>query len=290
MMVGDMLEAGTEPVDDSDGLSAATFSYQWIRSDANGESDIAGANGATYILVADDDGKWIKVRVSFTDDAQNQEAVTSYAQIVGKAVITGLSVSSGTLTPTFETGIGGYQVPDVANDVERITIHVTANGQYVDVLNERYWGSGRACSGQAECGGLDFANPWQRPYVYPGEPETMVYDADPNVPGFQLDLDVGVNRINFFAWSRTTYPPGHVGIVITRAAANAPAMGAPSITGTVEVGETLTVSTSGITDTDGTANAIYSYQWASGTDTDIDGGDRLDLRAVGFRRRQDHQG
>ena len=271
MMVGDMLEAGTEPVDDSDGLSAATFSYQWIRSDANGESDIADATGATYILVADDDGKWIKVRVSFTDDSQNQEAVTSYAQIVGSAVITGLSVSSGTLTPTFETGIGGYQVPDVANDVERITIHVTANGQYVDALSKRYWGAVRACSGQVDCGGLEFANPWQRPYIYNGEPETIVSDADPNVPGFQLDLDVGANRINFFAWSRTTYPPGHVGIVITRAAANAPAMGTPSISGTVEVGETLTVSTSGITDTDGTANAIYSYQWLSGTDTDIDG-------------------
>ncbi len=42
---------------------------------------------------------------------------------------------------------------------------------------------------------------------------------------------------------------------------NSPATGAPSITGTARVGETLTADTSGIADEDGVDNASFSYQW-----------------------------
>ena len=44
-------------------------------------------------------------------------------------------------------------------------------------------------------------------------------------------------------------------------AANTPATGAPAITGTVRVGETVTADTSVIADEDGLSNAVYSYQW-----------------------------
>ena len=47
---------------------------------------------------------------------------------------------------------------------------------------------------------------------------------------------------------------------------NSPATGAPAITGAAQVGETLTVDTSGITDEDGLGNAAFSHQWlADGT-------------------------
>ena len=56
---------------------------------------------------------------------------------------------------------------------------------------------------------------------------------------------------------------------------NNPATGYPTITGTAQVGQTLTASTSGISDADGLTNVVYSYQWLSGTsvsrDTEIDG-------------------
>ena len=50
---------------------------------------------------------------------------------------------------------------------------------------------------------------------------------------------------------------------------NSPASGQPTITGTAEVGETLTVSTSQITDANGVSNAAYAYQWSryNGTTT-----------------------
>ena len=46
-----------------------------------------------------------------------------------------------------------------------------------------------------------------------------------------------------------------------RRQANSPATGAPAITGTARVGETLTADTSGIADADGLAGATFSYQW-----------------------------
>ena len=55
---------------------------------------------------------------------------------------------------------------------------------------------------------------------------------------------------------------------------NTPATGAPTISGTVQVGETLTASVGDIGDDDGIANAEFSYQWlADGAEiTDATGG------------------
>ena len=73
--VGEKLTADTSGIADADGLDNATFSYQWLADDA----DIAGATGSSYTLVAADQGKTIKVRVSFRDDASNEETLTSAA-------------------------------------------------------------------------------------------------------------------------------------------------------------------------------------------------------------------
>ena len=45
-------------------------------------------------------------------------------------------------------------------------------------------------------------------------------------------------------------------------------MGAPTITGTAQVGQTLTAATTGITDADGLTSVSYTYQWlrVDGTD------------------------
>ena len=48
---------------------------------------------------------------------------------------------------------------------------------------------------------------------------------------------------------------------------NSPATGAPTISGTAQVGETLTASTSDIDDADGMSGAVFSYRWlANGAD------------------------
>ena len=73
--VGETLTADTSGIADADGLANATFSYQWLADD----SEISGATNATYTLVAADEGKAVKVQVGFTDDAGNEETLTSTA-------------------------------------------------------------------------------------------------------------------------------------------------------------------------------------------------------------------
>ena len=73
--VGEVLEVDTSGIADANGLSNVQYEYQWLADDV----DIAGATGSTYTLVAEDEGKAIKVQVSFTDDAGNEETLTSGA-------------------------------------------------------------------------------------------------------------------------------------------------------------------------------------------------------------------
>ena len=77
--VGQTLTADTAGVSDDDGLGSGVFEYQWVRGDGTTDTDIAGATGATYTLVAADEGKTVKLRVSFTDGGGNPESQTSAA-------------------------------------------------------------------------------------------------------------------------------------------------------------------------------------------------------------------
>ena len=73
--VEETLTADTANIADQDGLTSVSYSYQWIA----GGSDIGGATGSTYTLTASEQGKTIQVRVTFTDDADNEETLTSEA-------------------------------------------------------------------------------------------------------------------------------------------------------------------------------------------------------------------
>ena len=77
LLAGETLTATTENIEDEDGLTGAVFAYQWIRSD----TDIEGAISSTYTMTDDDEGKAIQVRVTFSDDAGNEESLTSYARL-----------------------------------------------------------------------------------------------------------------------------------------------------------------------------------------------------------------
>ena len=84
--VGGTLTADTSGIADVDGLASVSYAYQWVRNDGNADSDIQDAAASTYTLVPADEGKTIKVRVSFTDDRGNSETLTSAATAeVGKS-------------------------------------------------------------------------------------------------------------------------------------------------------------------------------------------------------------
>ena len=76
--VGETLTAYASSVADADGLTNVAFSYRWMRLDGAIETNI-GTGSSSYTLVAEDSGKTIKVRVAFTDDAGNEEDLTSHA-------------------------------------------------------------------------------------------------------------------------------------------------------------------------------------------------------------------
>ena len=79
VQVGETLTADTSGISDADGLTSVSYSYQWIRNDGNSDSAISGATASTYTLADPDESKAIKVKVSFTDDAGNDETLTSAA-------------------------------------------------------------------------------------------------------------------------------------------------------------------------------------------------------------------
>ena len=87
-LVGETLTATTSGIQDEDGLTDADFAYQWVRSElgSNSETDIAGATGSSYAVTSDDAGKAIKVRVAFTDDAGNEESLTSFGVVAAPAL------------------------------------------------------------------------------------------------------------------------------------------------------------------------------------------------------------
>ena len=118
--MGETLTAGATGIADGDGLDNATFAYQWLADDA----EINGATASTYTLADDDEGKAIKVRVSFADDGGNDEELTSAA--------TGAVVAAP--PPPNTPATGGLTITGVAQVGETLTAGATgiADGDGLD--------------------------------------------------------------------------------------------------------------------------------------------------------------
>ena len=245
--VGDTLTVETSAIDDADGMSGAVFSYQWLANEVNIDTDIAGATDATYTLVADDLGKTIKVRVSFMDGASNVETLTSEATAT---VVTPLTAEFRD-APDKHDGTGVFTF-DIAFSEPISISYKTLRDDSLDVTN------GSATKAKRVNGQSDRWEITVKPdsdadvtVVLPITEDCAAQDAVCTRDGTELS-----NR------SELTVPGP--------AAANSPATGAPIISGTAQVGETLTVDTSGIDDADGMSGAVFSYQWLA-NDAEITG-------------------
>ena len=85
--VAETLVADTAGITDENGLGNAGFSYQWVRNDGTRVSRIRDATDPIYTLTWGDEGKTVKVRVTFADGAGNEESLTSAAtEAVGAPV------------------------------------------------------------------------------------------------------------------------------------------------------------------------------------------------------------
>ena len=113
---GEVLTANRGTIADVDGLPASTFpadySFQWVSVDSSdNETEITGATSRTFTLRDADIGGRVRVKVSFTDGAGNDETVISD---VFPATGTIANPRGVTVTPTSldvnEGGTGSYTV------------------------------------------------------------------------------------------------------------------------------------------------------------------------------------
>ena len=242
--VGQLLTADTSGIADADGLDDVSYSYQWIRNDGTSDADISGATSGTYTLVTDDQGNAIKVKVSFTDDADNQETLTSAAT----ATVAAKPNSAATGAPTISGTV------EVDQTLTADTSGISDSDGLTNVSYSYQWLADDA----------DISGATGNTYV----PTTSEV-------GKVIKVRVSFTDDEGNSESLTSAATGAVSPAIQQQKApNTPATGAPTISGTAQVGQTLTANTSDIADSDGLNNIFYSYQWVrndNSTDTDIVG-------------------
>ena len=111
--VGQTLAATAGTIADVDGLpdpflTDTNTSFQWVRVTSGTDADISGARDSTYTLVADDEGKKIKVKVSFLDTEattnQTEGPLTSAATATVSASTNTPATGAPTITGTAQVG------------------------------------------------------------------------------------------------------------------------------------------------------------------------------------------
>ncbi len=221
--VGETLTADTSGIADANGLSNVQYEYQWLADD----SDISGATNATYTLVAADEAKAIKVQVSFTDDADNEESLTSAAP-------NAVAAAPQTNSPA----TGAPSISGTAEVGETLTAD-TAGIEDADGLTN-----------------ISFTYQWMADDADISGATGSTYTLADSEEGKAIKVEVSFTDDAGNDESLTSAATDEVDV-----RTNSPATGAPTISGTAQVGETLTANTSGIADADGLANATFSYQW-----------------------------
>ena len=262
--VGETLTADTSGIADTDGLSNASFSYQWIRNDGSADTDIQDATGLTYTLTSADEGKAVKVRVSFTDDGGNDETLASDATAAVAPPPTPLTASihdapkshDGENSFTFELRFSEEPEPDFSYEALRDQALTASGGTVTNVRRLDPPGNVR----------------WEITVEPSSDADVTIVLAETvdcddqraicTEDGRMLSAEAALTVAGPEEEEEQTPPQ------------NNPATGAPAINGTAQVGQTLTAITTDITDADGLNNVSYSYQWIRTdvtNDTDISG-------------------
>ena len=250
--VGKTLTASTTGIADADGITNVSYSYQWLADDAA----ISGATSSSYTLVASDRGKAIKVKVTFTDDAGNTESLTSAAT----AAVTPppLTASArrapashdGSSTFTFELHFSeGFGISYVTMRDHAFTV---TGGELIRARRLTQ-GSNLGWEVTVEPSGSGSVT-----VVLPVPTDCAAQGAVCTDDGRKLSSEFRL------------VVPGPSTDDTRQDTPDTSDAGLPTVSGGAQVGETLTVSTVNITDTDGLTNVSYSYQWIRVSDAETD--------------------
>ena len=212
--VGETLTADTSGIADADGLTSVTYSYMWIKSDTG---QLATGGYPAYWLTAYDEGKTIKVRVSFTDDAGNAESLTSTAtDTVSFAVQQQIANSPATGAPSIS---GTAQVG------ETLTADTSGIADADGLTSVTYSYMWTRIDGSSDTRHISTG----------GHPAyTLAADDEGKTIKVQVSFTDDAANAEFLTSGATA---------TVEAAPNNSATGAPTITGTAQVGETLTADT-----------------------------------------------
>ena len=251
--VGETLTATTSGIEDEDGMTGAVFAYQWVRHDLTSatDTDIEGATGSTYTVTEADSGKAIKVRVTFTDDAANEESLTSNAVAASPP----LAIP---LTATIHDGPESHDGSAVTFEL-RFSETPADGFSYTTVRDHAFTVTGGSLTNVRR--------------LVPGKNVrweiTVTPDSDADLT-LALNATTDCSTEGAICNADGGKLSGGLEIVVPGPPSNSAATGAPTIGGTAQVGETLIASTSGISDADGLANASFAYQWLA-DDAEISG-------------------
>ena len=255
--VGEDLTADTSGISDGNGLTSPTYSYQWLRAGtaAGTGSEISGARSTTYRLVEADQGKYLRVRVSFQDDDGNAETATSDA--------TGPVSAEPNVAATGQPTISG--TAQVGGQLTAGTSGISDGNGLTTVSYSYQWLRAETASAAGE----DISGATSATYA--------VVEAD---QGKYVRVRVSFQDDDGNAETATSDARGPVA-----AEANVAATGQPTISGTARVGQDLSASVSGIGDGNGLTSPTYSYQWlrantAAGTGSEISGARSTTYRLV----------
>ena len=245
------LTADTANIDDADGLTNVSYGYQWTA----GGSDIDGATGASFTLTASEQGKTIQVKVTFTDDRNNAETLTSIATAAVAAAPAPLTASLPDSRFQSARHKGADDRPQVivafslpVASFEKTTPSVSLTGAAVRSVRRH------------EEDGLK--NAWIF-FLDPDGNDDIMFSlttGQPCASGGICTEDGGM----LSGGVQATLPgPDEEGEPEnpTPDDPNSPATGAPTISGTPQVEQTLTANTSSLSDQDGLSNVSYAYQW-----------------------------
>ena len=212
-----------------------TYLYQWIRNNA----EIAGQTDSAYTLASADEGQTIKVKVSFTDDANNAESRTSAATVE----VAPRPNSRPTGAPT----ISG--TPQVRRTLTVDTSEIAdADGMETAVFRYQWFAA------------TDFAT-----LEFHGE-NSPTYTLTPLSEGLAIKVKVSFTDDRGHSETLTSAATE----TVIAAVPNSEPTGLPTISGTPQVDQTLTADTSDISDTEGLTSVSYQYQWLAGG-TEISG-------------------
>ena len=217
------------------------------------------------MLLAADVGKFIKVQVTFTDKNDYTETLSSAAT----AAVEAAAPAPGPITGFTVVDASDQSVEGALADGGTLALDDPDGGSFgirADLESGATIGSMR----------LQLTGAKTHDQTENIAPYSLYGDSGGNLSG--ESLPVGEYTLTATAYSEARLGGNVLGTLkvsfsVTGPATqqtNTPATGAPTISGTAQMGDTLTVDISGIDDDDGIGNATFSYQWIAGT-TDISG-------------------